>query len=100
MPGAVPSSDGLESVDTDFIEPRIDLLVEVWFGINVGAGGASCPGGCEVLAHGEATIVALGSTVVSSDALVRPMLSARGQLIIPYLYKKKHFVSNASFLFF
>lgn len=93
MPGAVPSSDGLEAVDMYFIEPGVDLLVEVGFGVNVLAWWASCPSGCEVLTHGEAAVVALGGTVMSSDALVRPVLGACGQFIIPNLYKRKHFVS-------
>lgn len=93
MPSAMSSSDGLEAVDTDFIEPSVDLLVKVGFGVSVGAWWASCPGGCEVLTHGEAAVNALGNMVVSSVTLVRPVLSASGQIFIPYLYKKKHFVS-------
>lgn len=78
MSSAVPSGDGLEAVDMYFIEPGVNLLVEVRRRVRVLAGWASCPGGCKVLTHWEAAIIPLGGTVVSSDALIGPVLSAHG----------------------
>lgn len=85
VPRAVSTADGLESVDPYFIEPGFDLLIEIGGGVILVAWGASCPSGCEVLADGESTNVALGSAVMSRDALVGPTLSCGCQLIVPHL---------------
>lgn len=70
MPGAVSSSDGLEAEDMYFVKPGVDLLVEIRFRVSVPAGWASRPGGCEVLTHREAAVLALRGTIMVSYALV------------------------------
>lgn len=90
MSGSVPAGNGFEAIDANFVEPGLNLLVEVRFGVRLLGWWASCPCGSEVLSYGETAIVALGSAVVSSDALIRPVLSTRGQFIVPYLYNKRN----------
>lgn len=59
MSRAVSTTDGFESEDADFIEPRIDLFREVRLRVDGIAWGTGGPGGCQVLADGEAAHITL-----------------------------------------
>lgn len=74
MAGAVSAVNRFEAEDADFVEPGVDLFVEVGLRVLGAAGRTRGPSGRDVLSHGPSQDIALGRAVVSRLTLVGPVL--------------------------
>jgi hypothetical protein len=70
------AADRFESVNSDFVEPGVDLFHEVRLRVSGFGWWTSGPGGGKVLSDWETAYVSLSRTVVSGSALVSPILSS------------------------
>lgn len=85
MAGSMTTIDGFETINFNFIEPCVNLLHEVWFGVWLVRWWAGCPSGCQILPHRETSNISLRCTIMCWCTLIRPALCCRRKFIVPYL---------------